>query len=190
MPDTSPRFDKVSIALHWCIGLGIIAISAAEMLRGELPKGNAFREGLKFLHNPAGTVIFGLVLVRIAWRMMYPAPRMPAGMRMWEKAAAKLTHIALYAMMIAIPLLGIVYTLARGRPSRRFVPIALQAAAASMARNIVVIGGGPAAVLLGQPARQPLHHRLDFRRIGFRARLPNSGSPNTRFYPPSTKPGT
>jgi cytochrome b561 len=37
-------------------------------------------------------------------------------MRPWEQFAAKLTHYALYAMMIAIPLTGIAYTFARGRP--------------------------------------------------------------------------
>ena len=40
---------------------------------------------------------------------------MPESMRNWEKVAAKLTHYALYAMMAAIPITGIAYTLARGR---------------------------------------------------------------------------
>lgn len=116
MPATNNRYSTVSIALHWIVGIGIIVIAAAEMLRGELPKGHAVREGLKFLHNPAGTVIFALVLVRIVWRLLSTAPGMPADMRPWEKFAANLTHLALYAVMIAIPLLGIVFTLARGRP--------------------------------------------------------------------------
>jgi len=47
----------------------------------------------------------------------------------------------------------------------------------------------PATVLLGQPARPPLHHRFDIRRMGFHARLPKSGPPTPRFYPPSTKTG-
>ena len=116
MSCTSKRFDRVSIFLHWSIGLGIIIVAAAEMLRGELPKGNAVREGLKFLHNPAGTVIFALVLVRVAWRLTHPAPGMPPDTPRWERCAAKLSHLALYVAMIAIPLLGIVFTLARGRP--------------------------------------------------------------------------
>ena len=116
MPTTATRYNNVAIALHWVIGIGIIAIAAAELLRGELPRGNAVREGLKFLHNPAGTVIFALVLARIVWRLLSSAPGMPVDMRPWERLAANLTHLALYAMMIAIPLLGILFTLARGRP--------------------------------------------------------------------------
>lgn len=116
MSSNPARFDRVAIFLHWCIGLGIIAIAAVEILRGELPKGNAIREALKLVHNPAGTVIFVLVLVRITWRLSHPAPAAPAGTSAWERHASTASHLALYAMMIAIPLLGIVFTFARGRP--------------------------------------------------------------------------
>ena len=111
------RFDTVSIILHWSVGVAIIAIAAIELLRGEIfPKGSFFREALKALHNPAGTVVFGLILLRILWRVAHPTPAMPASMRPWEKVAAKLTHYALYLMMVMIPLTGILYVLARGRP--------------------------------------------------------------------------
>ena len=116
MSSTPARFDRLAIFLHWSIGLGIIAVAAAEMLRGELPKGNAVREGLKFAHNPAGTIIFALVLLRIVWRLLHPAPAAPSSTKAWERSAAAASHLALYTMMIAIPLLGIVFTFARGRP--------------------------------------------------------------------------
>ena len=106
------RYDTVSIVLHWSVGISIIAIAAIELLRGEIfPKGSYFREALKALHDPAGTVVFALVMLRLLWR-----PAMPESMRNWEKGAARLTHYTLYAMMLAIPLTGIAYTLARGRP--------------------------------------------------------------------------
>lgn len=116
MTSIPARFDRVTVLLHWAIGVGIILIAAAEILRGELPKGNAVREGLKFAHNPAGTIIFALVLVRIVWRLSHPAPAEPAGTTAWERRAAAASHLALYAAMIAIPLLGIIFTFARGRP--------------------------------------------------------------------------
>jgi len=107
----------VSIVLHWSVGLLIVAIAAIELLRGEVfPKGSYFREALKALHDPAGTVVFALVLLRLVWRSAHSPPAMPDSMRGWEKVAAKLTHYALYAMMVMIPLTGIAYTLARGRP--------------------------------------------------------------------------
>jgi cytochrome b561 len=110
------RFDTVSIILHWSVAIAIVAVAAIELLRGEVfPRGRVLRETLKALHNPAGTVVIGLILLRILWRLAHPAPAMPESMRPWEKLAAKLTHYALYLMMVMIPLTGIVYVLARGR---------------------------------------------------------------------------
>ena len=117
MSSSANRYDNVTIWLHWSIGIAIIVIAAIEILRGELfPKGSFLREGLKALHDPAGTVVFALVIVRLAWRLTHAAPGMPESMRPWEQLLAKLTHYALYVMMILIPLGGIVFTLARGRP--------------------------------------------------------------------------
>lgn len=111
------RYDAVSVFLHWSIALGIIVIAAVELLRGELfPRGSAIREALKALHDPAGTVVFALVLVRLVWRSTHAAPGMPDGMHPWQRLAAKLTHFALYFMMVAIPLTGMAATFARGRP--------------------------------------------------------------------------
>lgn len=111
------RYDNVSILLHWSIGLAIIGLAAVELLRGEVfPKGSYLREALKTIHEPAGTIVFALILFRLRWRSTHPAPYMPETMHSWERIAAKLTHSALYVLMVAIPLAGIGYVLARGRP--------------------------------------------------------------------------
>lgn len=114
---TSPsRYDRISISLHWTIGLGIIAIAAVELLRGELfAKGSVPREALKALHEPAGIIIFGLIMLRLFWRATHDAPALQ-GMRDWEQLTAKLTHWSLYLLMVAICLSGIATTFARGRP--------------------------------------------------------------------------
>lgn len=117
MNNSPARFDRVSIALHWSIGAAIIAVAAIEILRGELfPKGSYYREALKVFHDPAGTVVLALVLLRLIWRSTHAAPAMPVSMRPWEMFSAKLTHYVLYALMVMIPLTGLAYTLARGRP--------------------------------------------------------------------------
>lgn len=111
------RYDSVAILLHWVIGIGIIVVGLAEILREQLwAKGAAPREFLKVLHEPLGLLIFALILVRILWRIAHAPPEMPDGTRAWEALAAKATHAALYALMIAVPVLGIVTTATRGRP--------------------------------------------------------------------------
>jgi cytochrome b561 len=113
----SRRYDSVSIRLHWLIAIGVIVVGLAEMFRGDLfAKGSAPREILKALHEPVGLVIFVLIVARIMWRLAHTPPTMPSDMRSWEIFAAKLTHVTLYALLIAVPLLGLATTYVRGKP--------------------------------------------------------------------------
>lgn len=117
MQGNPERYDSVSIFLHWSIGIGIIIVGLAEMLRGELfAKGSAAREVLKAIHEPAGLIIFALILVRVCWRFAHRKLEMPKSMRVWEVAAARFMHWALYGLMIVVPILGLATTAARGRP--------------------------------------------------------------------------
>jgi len=116
MQKRASTYDTVTVLLHWAIGIGIIAIGVLEIMRHEFPKGTLIREGLKPLHQPAGTVLFTLIMVRILWRATFGST-IDAAKRMTVSAtAAKLTHLALYAMMVGLPLLGMLSVFARGKP--------------------------------------------------------------------------
>lgn len=108
------RYDRVSIALHWVIGLGIILLASTELIRQEFAKGSAIREGLKPIHMPLGTILFTLILVRLAWRIF--GAQVPADHSTGRNAiAAKAIHLALYGLMLAIPLMGLVHTFGSGK---------------------------------------------------------------------------
>jgi len=62
--------------------------------------------GLYQTHKSWGVVIFALALVRLAWRASQPTPAMPAGMRPLDVAAARGAHLALYVLMLALPVSG------------------------------------------------------------------------------------
>lgn len=108
MSSTTKKYDTVTVILHWVIGIGILALAGLELFRHEFPKGHFIREGLKPLHQPAGTALFALIMFRVMWRSLFA--RVPAeAQRGAASLAAKLMHVALYAMMIGLPLLGILY---------------------------------------------------------------------------------
>ncbi|MEQ1694482.1 MAG: cytochrome b [Hyphomicrobiaceae bacterium] len=102
-------YDRMSVVLHWVVGLGIILLAGTELLRHEFPKGHFIREGLKSIHQPLGTILFGLILVRVTWRLMLA--KVPGGAQGGRLAglAASAVHVLLYAVMIALPLAGLVY---------------------------------------------------------------------------------
>jgi superoxide oxidase len=106
---SSNKYDNVTVALHWVIGIGILSLAGIELFRQEFPKGHFIREGLKALHQPVGTALLVLIMFRLAWRMtMAKAPAVPSANGLLA-IAAKIAHLALYALMIGLPLLGLLY---------------------------------------------------------------------------------
>ncbi len=100
--------------LHWAI-FGLVAflylITYAE---GAFPRGSAGRAWVWFLHISFGLVLAGLVVWRVALRIgAGEAPPVP-GAPVWQDRAARVVHLALYALLVAIPVAGIALAFARG----------------------------------------------------------------------------
>jgi cytochrome b561 len=64
-------------------------------------------------HKWIGITVFLLALVRLAWRRSHPVA-MAVAMPEWQQRAAMATHVGMYALMLAIPLSGWVYSSATG----------------------------------------------------------------------------
>jgi cytochrome b561 len=108
------RYGAVAQTLHWLVVALIVAAWILGTFGDELPKGAARSAGL-FVHMSAGLAILGLVAGRFLWRMSDPPPpheRTPLGA--WADHATTLTHYALYALLVAVPIAGIVVQFARG----------------------------------------------------------------------------
>jgi cytochrome b561 len=98
------RFNPLQRTLHWVmavciltmlfIGVGMASTVAPEYLT------------LVNIHKPLGIAILILALIRLVVRLRYGAPALPADLPEPMKLAAYLSHYALYALMIAMPLIG------------------------------------------------------------------------------------
>jgi len=96
--------------LHWSIaaiilfqlGVGFYMVNAIEMT----VDGIAARTGLTQTHKSWGFVVFVLALVRVGWRLANRRPEPPAGATPLENLLAEGAHLALYALMFALPLSG------------------------------------------------------------------------------------
>jgi cytochrome b561 len=97
-------YTKVAIALHWVIAaailLQILGGWQMEDMKGA-EKFAAFQT-----HKSLGLTILMLSVARLLWRIANPPPALPVGMKTWEIAAAKFTHVAFYFLMIGIPIGG------------------------------------------------------------------------------------
>lgn len=114
--NTTIRYGSLSIGIHWLMLLLFIALYACIELRGFYPKGSVTREGLKTWHFMLGMLVFALVWVRLAARLSGPAPVIKPEPPSWQQLSAKLLHLALYALMIIMPLTGWLLLSATGKP--------------------------------------------------------------------------
>jgi cytochrome b561 len=110
------RYHLASISLHWLMLALFIGVYASINLRELFEKGSVPRESLKSLHFMLGLLMFGLVWLRLAMRAIYPAPRLQPTPPPWQAIASKLAHLALYVIMIGMPLLGWLMLSAAGKP--------------------------------------------------------------------------
>ena len=109
------RYSSLSITLHWAMLLLLIAVYACMEMRGYYPKGSNFRESLKMWHFMFGLTVLLLVLIRVVARVTGGTPPINPEPPAWQTLIARLTHFALYAFMIAMPIAGWVILSASGK---------------------------------------------------------------------------
>jgi cytochrome b561 len=101
---STPRFAPVARLLHWTMAVLILAMLFIGA--GMVSTATACYPALLAWHRPIGLAILLLALVRLAFRLTHPAPPLPADLPDWQKAGAHASHWLLYALMIAMPLIG------------------------------------------------------------------------------------
>ena len=120
LKNTSDRWGAVSQTLHWLIVLLILCLAVVGLTMTELPKTPKYF-WVYTLHKSFGITVLTLVLVRLAWRLYAGAPKPVPGTPHWQERIASLTHWALYALILAMPLSGWLYDSASGlRPFKLF----------------------------------------------------------------------
>jgi cytochrome b561 len=92
--------------LHWVMA-GLILFQLGLGFRMvQLVSDVYVKFGLYQTHKSWGFVIFTLALLRIIWRVTHQPPEMPASMGSREVALARGAHLALYVLIVLMPLTG------------------------------------------------------------------------------------
>ena len=103
--NTAERYGAVAQFFHWTIvALVIVQVTLGLMAQG-LPIGME-RLILLSRHKALGMTVFVLVLARLAWRLYSPAPPLPATLSPLLRRLARGTHALLYALLLAMPVMG------------------------------------------------------------------------------------
>ncbi len=105
---SSGSYTRGAVVLHWLVAALLLAQIGFGWFLTTIPRGTPMRSIDVNFHKSTGLTIAALILVRIIWRLSHSPPPLPPFMPAWERAAARANHIALYAVMLIMPLSGYV----------------------------------------------------------------------------------
>jgi cytochrome b561 len=97
-------FSGMQRVLHWLMAIMVLA-----MLFIGVTMVSTLKPGyltLVSIHKPLGIAILALAVLRLGVRRKLGAPPLPDDLPGAQALAAKLSHVVLYALLIAMPLVG------------------------------------------------------------------------------------
>lgn len=113
------HYTPVAKLLHWAIVLlVIIQFLTAWIMPGI--RGDQSPGFLLSIHMSFGLTIIALMLVRLLWRFTHASAPEDDTLPQWQHMLARLTHYALYALLVVVPLLGWAWASSRGWPVEVF----------------------------------------------------------------------
>jgi cytochrome b561 len=101
-PDHYPPTSKL---LHWLVALCVLVTLPVAVWMVRAPEG-PLQDSLFVLHKSLGILIFVLMLLRVANRLIAGAPAPEPGIARWQKAVSSAVHGLLYVMLLALPLVA------------------------------------------------------------------------------------
>ncbi|ERS91885.1 cytochrome b [Halomonas sp. PBN3] len=155
------HYGRFSRLLHW----GMAALFAFQFLtaivRFALPD-TALEAAIWGAHKPLGALLMLLVIVRLAWALVERARRPPS-----INLAAGLGHLALYLLMVAVPLVALLRQYGSGRAFAPF-GIPLMPGFEGEVEWMTAVGGifhgllgwALLALIVGHVAMALLHRRM------------------------------
>jgi cytochrome b561 len=113
---STQRYHALSIGLHWLMLFLLIAVYASIELRELFPKGTDARKAMKMWHFMLGLSVLAFAVLRVLIRLSNPTPAIIPAPPAWQEMLAKVMHIALYALMLGMPLAGWLILSAEAQP--------------------------------------------------------------------------
>jgi cytochrome b561 len=116
LKDTPEKYAPLVIALHWLVLALMVAAYVSMEFRDVFERGSAGRDLMKASHYVIGLTILLLATARLVAHVAFAAPAILPPPPLWQSLAAKAMHVALFALMIVLPIVGWLILSAEGEP--------------------------------------------------------------------------
>lgn len=148
MADAPAGYSATQKTFHWLVAAGVLCLVPAGIIMVNLPDGD-LKNRVYELHKSFGLTVLALVLARVLVRLSRGAPELEPGLPGWQRTAANASHIALYVLIVLVPLLGWAGTSACCAPVQPFGLFSLTLPiGGGMERGEAILGVHKATALL------------------------------------------
>ena len=113
-------YTRTAQVLHWLMAIIFIVAWIIGFYSGNFlsyDNDGSFKGQVITLHKNIATTLIFLVVVRIFWRYTHPAPALPDSMSNGMKKLAHFRHLALYFVLLALPITGCLFSWSAGHPA-------------------------------------------------------------------------
>ncbi|MGE8497353.1 MAG: cytochrome b [Pseudomonas sp.] len=115
MRNSSDRYGLVSILLHWLVALTVFGLFGLGYWMVGLDYYSSWYKTGPDLHKSIGIVLFVVMLGRVLWRWVSPAPQTLASHGRLTRLGAKFGHAFLYLGLFVLMISGYLISTADGR---------------------------------------------------------------------------
>ncbi len=174
---STARYTAPARGFHWVTAaLVAVIIVVGLWIAYFRPEEEAFKLRLYNIHESLGVIVWVLTLMRLAYRRRHPPPPLPADTPAAIRVAAHTSHIALYVLLLTLPVIGFLATNAWGFPLSIFgvlplpSPVGKDEALAKVLSAAHRIGALSIIALIGAHVAGVLYHTF-IRRDGLLRRM-------------------
>lgn len=105
--NTTTAWGWPARALHWIMALMIFVMLGFGTYMSNFVTDLVQQFQMVQQHKSVGFLVFTLAVLRVLWRLLNrKTPELPGTMPGWQRAASHASHLALYALIFAMPITG------------------------------------------------------------------------------------
>lgn len=120
--NTHYTFGSITKLFHWALVILLLiqyvsVLWVLYMLPEHSPEAGFY---IGKIHKPFGMLTLGIAVLAILWQFFNVHPTFPPMMSILEKRTARIVHTLLYLCLVIMPVTGLIFTTAGGRPPNFF----------------------------------------------------------------------
>lgn len=114
LKNTCERYGVITRLLHWLVAILIIGLIPLGWWMVGLTYFDTWYNDSLAIHKALGMLALLLGVLKVVWVPFNPTVSLGAGLKPWERLAAKSAHHAFYLMMVLIPITGYLISTSAG----------------------------------------------------------------------------